>query len=82
MGKSDKPNILIIWGDDIGYWNVSHYSKGMMGYQTPNTQWLSPGRDSHLGPRDVFRRHSFEMAQTQRRLRRRLETSSAQMRPA
>jgi arylsulfatase len=36
MAKSSKPNILIIWGDDIGYWNISHYSKGMMGYQTPN----------------------------------------------
>ena len=36
MAKSDKPNILIIWGDDIGYWNISCYSKGMMGYQTPN----------------------------------------------
>ena len=36
MPKTDKPNILIIWGDDIGYWNISHYSKGMMGYQTPN----------------------------------------------
>jgi len=31
-----KPNILILWGDDVGMWNVSHYSKGMMGYQTPN----------------------------------------------
>ena len=31
-----KPNILIIWGDDIGTWNISHYSRGMMGYQTPN----------------------------------------------
>jgi arylsulfatase len=31
-----KPNILILWGDDIGYWNISHYSKGMMGYMTPN----------------------------------------------
>ena len=31
-----KPNILIIWGDDIGYWNISAYSKGMMGYTTPN----------------------------------------------
>jgi arylsulfatase len=31
-----KPNILILWGDDIGMWNISHYSKGMMGYQTPN----------------------------------------------
>ena len=36
MAKSSKPNILIIWGDDIGYWNISHYSKGMMGYHTPN----------------------------------------------
>jgi arylsulfatase A-like enzyme len=31
-----KPNILIIWGDDIGYWNISAYSRGMMGYKTPN----------------------------------------------
>src|SRR6202789_803495 len=36
MPKSDKPNILIIWGDDIGYWNISRYSMGMMGYETPN----------------------------------------------
>jgi arylsulfatase A-like enzyme len=33
---SDKPNILVIWGDDIGTWNISHNSRGMMGYQTPN----------------------------------------------
>jgi arylsulfatase len=31
-----KPNILVIWGDDIGLWNISHNSRGMMGYQTPN----------------------------------------------
>ena len=31
-----KPNILVIWGDDIGTWNVSHNSRGMMGYRTPN----------------------------------------------
>jgi arylsulfatase len=31
-----KPNILIIWGDDIGYWNISAYNRGMMGYRTPN----------------------------------------------
>ena len=31
-----KPNILILWGDDIGYWNISAYNLGMMGYQTPN----------------------------------------------
>jgi len=32
----DKPNILVIWGDDIGWFNVSAYNNGMMGYQTPN----------------------------------------------
>jgi arylsulfatase len=31
-----KPNILVIWGDDIGTWNVSHNSRGMMGYRTPS----------------------------------------------
>ena len=31
-----KPNIVIIWGDDIGQSNISAYSRGMMGYQTPN----------------------------------------------
>ena len=31
-----KPNILVIWGDDIGTWNISHNHRGMMGYQTPN----------------------------------------------
>ncbi|MCR9105926.1 MAG: arylsulfatase [Gammaproteobacteria bacterium] len=33
---AEKPNILVIWGDDIGYWNISRYSLGMMGYPTPN----------------------------------------------
>jgi len=33
---SDKPNILVIWGDDIGVTNISAYSMGMMGYRTPN----------------------------------------------
>jgi len=32
----DKPNILVIWGDDIGYSNISINNQGMMGYQTPN----------------------------------------------
>ena len=31
-----KPNILILWGDDIGMWNISYHSRGMMGYRTPN----------------------------------------------
>ena len=34
--ETKKPNIVIIWGDDIGQSNVSAYSKGMMGYKTPN----------------------------------------------
>ncbi len=35
-GSSKKPNILIIWGDDIGWFNVSAYNHGVMGYRTPN----------------------------------------------
>jgi arylsulfatase len=35
-GAADKPNILVIWGDDIGTWNISHNNRGMMGYRTPN----------------------------------------------
>ena len=31
-----KPNILVIFGDDIGLWNISAYNRGMMGYRTPN----------------------------------------------
>ena len=33
---SKKPNILIIWGDDIGWYNISHNNRGQMGYRTPN----------------------------------------------
>jgi arylsulfatase A-like enzyme len=35
-----KPNILVIWGDDIGTWNISHNNRGMMGYHTPNIDRL------------------------------------------
>jgi arylsulfatase A-like enzyme len=31
-----QPNFLILWGDDIGTWNISYFSRGMMGYRTPN----------------------------------------------
>jgi arylsulfatase A-like enzyme len=31
-----KPNILILWGDDVGWWNISYNSRGQMGYRTPN----------------------------------------------
>ncbi len=33
---AEKPNIVVIWGDDIGQFNISAYNLGMMGYQTPN----------------------------------------------
>ena len=36
-----KPNILVIFGDDIGTWNISHNNRGMMGYQTPNIDRLA-----------------------------------------
>ena len=36
QAKSDKPNILVIWGDDIGVHNVSAYHRGLMGGSTPN----------------------------------------------
>jgi len=32
----DKPNIVVVWGDDIGWYNISAYNLGVMGYQTPN----------------------------------------------
>ena len=35
-GAAKKPNILVIWGDDIGQFNVGAYNLGMMGYRTPN----------------------------------------------
>ena len=38
-----KPNILIIWGDDIGYRNLSAYNQGMMGYKTPNIDRIAKG---------------------------------------
>lgn len=36
LEAQQKPNILVIWGDDIGTWNISHNNRGMMGYKTPN----------------------------------------------
>src|SRR5689334_6988606 len=36
QGAASKPNVLVIWGDDIGRDNISAYSLGIMGYHTPN----------------------------------------------
>jgi len=36
MAASDKPNILVLWGDDIGQSNISAYTMGLVGYRTPN----------------------------------------------
>ena len=36
MAKAKKkPNILILWGDDVGWWNISYNNRGQMGYRTP-----------------------------------------------
>ncbi|RLA20579.1 MAG: arylsulfatase [Gammaproteobacteria bacterium] len=68
---ADKPNILVIWGDDIGQSNISYYTHGMMGYQTPNIdrvakegmtftdyygeQSCTAGRSSFIMGQSVFR---------------------------
>ncbi len=36
MATKAQPNILILWGDDIGWWNISYNNRGQMGYRTPN----------------------------------------------
>ena len=63
---ADKPNILVIWGDDIGTWNISHNNRGMMGYETPNIDRIAKEGVSftdyygtaelHRGPGGVHRR--------------------------
>lgn len=68
---ADKPNILVIWGDDIGQSNISAYTMGMMGYRTPNIdriaeegmiftdyygeQSCTAGRSSFIMGQSVFR---------------------------
>ncbi len=71
MPENSKPNILVIWGDDIGITNLSCYSDGLMGYRTPNIDRLSSegmrftdaygeqsctaGRSSFITGQSVFR---------------------------
>ena len=45
MSDKKRPNILVIWGDDIGMTNLSCYSQGVMGYQTPNIDQEVAGPD-------------------------------------
>jgi arylsulfatase len=67
----DKPNILVIWGDDVGQSNISAYTMGLVGYQTPNIdrvakegmiftdyygeQSCTAGRSSYITGQSVFR---------------------------
>ena len=69
--QTKKPNILVIWGDDIGQSNVSAYTFGLMGYRTPNIdriakegmmftdyygeQSCTAGRSSFIMGQSVFR---------------------------
>jgi arylsulfatase A-like enzyme len=71
MAAQKKPNILVIWGDDIGITNLSCYSDGLMGYRTPNIdriakegmkftdcygeQSCTAGRSSFITGQSVFR---------------------------
>ncbi len=71
IAATDKPNILVIWGDDIGQSNISAYTHGLVGYQTPNIdriaaegmmftdyygeQSCTAGRSSFIMGQSVFR---------------------------
>ena len=71
LEAQEKPNILVIWGDDIGRSNISAYTMGMMGYNTPNIdriaregmiftdyygeQSCTAGRSSFITGQSVFR---------------------------
>jgi arylsulfatase len=71
VAATAKPNILVIWGDDIGRSNISNYTRGVMGYKTPNIdrvaeegivftdyyaeQSCTAGRSSFITGQSVFR---------------------------
>ena len=70
-GAADQPNILVVWGDDIGQSNISAYTRGLVGYRTPNIdriaeegmmftdyygeQSCTAGRSSFITGQSVFR---------------------------
>ena len=45
QAAAKKPNILVIWGDDVGYWNVSHNNRGMRWDIKHQTLIVSPVKD-------------------------------------
>ncbi|WP_300074011.1 arylsulfatase [uncultured Ruegeria sp.] len=71
IAQEQKPNILVIWGDDVGQSNISAYTMGLMGYRTPNIdriaddgmiftdyygeQSCTAGRSSYIMGQSVFR---------------------------
>jgi len=71
QAQSDKPNILVVWGDDVGQSNISTYTHGLVGYKTPNIdriasqgmtftdyygeQSCTAGRSSFITGQSVFR---------------------------
>ena len=65
-GQANKPNILVIMGDDIGWYNTSIYNRGDMGYQTPNIDRIGKeganvsgvvwAAELHGGPRRIHYR--------------------------
>ncbi|RIA45418.1 arylsulfatase [Dichotomicrobium thermohalophilum] len=71
QAQTDKPNILVLWGDDVGITNISFNNRGMMGYRTPNIdrianegmsftdyygeQSCTAGRSSFITGQSVFR---------------------------
>ena len=52
---ASKPNILVIMADDIGYWNISAYNRGMMGYRTPNIDRIANEGASSPAPPGALR---------------------------
>lgn len=45
--QTQKPSILVIWGDDIGHDNISAYNHGMLDYNTPNIDRIANEGDVH-----------------------------------
>jgi hypothetical protein len=66
VDAQQKPNIVVIWGDDIGYWNVGAYTHGLMGW-TPNIDSIAKNgmlfTDNYGQPSCTAGRAAFIMGQ-------------------